>query len=918
MRNVQIGLITLFLSHLFCFHLSALDRDKPLDQYLMDEWNTATGLPSNTVRSIARTPDGYLWLAVTRGLLRFDGIKFSKIYFHKVQGNKSDKDITPDTLYVDKEGTLWIGSIAGLTEYRYKTRKFKTYTKKDGITGDRFRRIKADMNGGLWISFFASYLNRFAGGKFTAFNASHGLEGKKINSIIEDTKGTLFFGTRENGVFKFQQGKFVKHEIPGLGHDYLISVMYEDEKGALWIGTNKGLFRVTDGTTDIYTFKHGLSDNYIRDVIEDNDGNLWVGTVNGLNRIRRNHSGAISFDYMLKDVVITCLFYDNEDNLWVGTYDSGIKRLKDGNFRPYAAIKKSQREIIYSIFEDGGGDIHIGSIHGELYKCRAGKCIETLKIPGASGIGITAFEEDENGNLWLGTNGKGVFQGKGGTFVNFTSENGLADNLVISIFKDSRNNLWIGTFDGVSRYSNGVFKSFKVGDGLAGRIAYNVYEDRDFHIWIATDKGVNVLKNGEFTGNGLNVYLKDIPVTSIFEDEDGVYWMGTHGSGLKRFEKGKFVSYTTAEGMVSNFIYQLLEDEGGYLWMMSDRGVLRVKKDELKEFAAGRIHDINCSTFGISDGMQSVEFTNQFSRNSALETRDGEFMFITNKGITIVDPGKIKINKSPPPVVIEHVFFNDDALDIPLPGDKNSFYGIKWFAFYFTAPTFNSPEQIKFKYKLEGYNKDWVFIQQGEKRMARFYNLEPGTYTFRVTAGNNDGLWNKSGASLTFTLKACYYETKTFKIIVFIAFVLLAAGGYFLFKKRPFGKSKKYKSSSLSPIYVEECIKKLNYLMDMEKVYRDETISLQSLAEKLSLTPHQLSQILNEKLDKNFADFINTYRIEEIKRLLADPKTANRKIFSLAVDVGYNTRTAFNAAFKKYTKMTPSEYKKTLDEKDKM
>jgi AraC-like DNA-binding protein len=230
----------------------------------------------------------------------------------------------------------------------------------------------------------------------------------------------------------------------------------------------------------------------------------------------------------------------------------------------------------------------------------------------------------------------------------------------------------------------------------------------------------------------------------------------------------------------------------------------------------------------------------------------------------------------------------------------------------FTAPTFLSPEKIKFKYQLEGYDRNWILLQPGEDRNVHYKDLAPGTYTFRVTACNNDGVWNRTGNSMTFTLKPFFYETIFFKILVFLIFLALAAGGYFLYKKRPFEKAKKYKRSPLNPLYIKECINKLTYLMEIEKLYRDETISLQSLSEKLSISPHQLSQIINDELNKNFPDFINSYRIEEVKKLLSDPKGANQKILSMAFDVGFNTRVAFNNAFKKYTKMTPTQYKEKL------
>lgn len=916
--NVRLFFL-LFIVHFLNYDLMALDPMKPVGRYLMDQWDAADGLPGNDIRAIGQTPDGYLWFATAKGLVRFDGIRFTATPFFDGQGNENSKGITPGTLHVDREGNLWIGSFVGLTRYRYQTGEFKTFTVKDGLTGDRIRRIKGDMRGNLWISFAASYLNRFSDGTFTVFNASHGLGGKKVNAMVEDMKGQLLFGTRENGVFKFQDNSFSRYDIKGLDNNHTIIYMHEDHKGRLWIATNKGLFRVNGQAAAVYTTRDGLSDNFTTYILEDSYRNLWVGTINGLNRLKEEGANTFSFETLLKNHVITWLLEDREEGMWVGTSDAGVWQLRDGLFKPYLAAEKFPKQAIFSLFEDRKGDIWIGSVEGRLYRCRGNEYIESLQIANLPSISIQAVTQDSDGNLWLGTNGKGVFQRKQGRFINFTTKDGLADNVVTSIFNDSKNNVWISTFDGVSRFSNGILESFKIQDGLVGKVVNNVYETKDHHILVATDKGINVLENGKLAKENMVTYLKDIPVTCFYQengtsgsgDEGSVYWIGTHGAGLKRFKNGSFFSYTQADGLDSNFIYQVHEDKQANFWMMSDSGVLRVSKVELNRFADKRIERINCSSFGISDGMANAEFYNPFSRHSALKTMDGELWFVTRQGISIVHPDKIKINRFPPPVVIERVSFND-AVVSRYP-KKKVFKDIQRLAFYFTAPTSLAPGKVKFKFKLEGYDNHWVYLPAGEMRVAFYQDLPTGTYTFRVTACNNDGLWNQKGASMVFTLEPLFYQTLLFKIAILLVFLVLGSAAYLVYKNRPFTKKEdkdKGPSLHIHPAFAKERLKKLGYMMDIEKIYRDENISLQSMAEKLSLSPHQLSQLLNENLNKNFWDFINTYRVEEAKRLLIDPKRAHQKILTIAFDVGFNTKASFNQVFKRYTGMTPSQYRK--------
>lgn len=923
--------------------LLGLNPNVPVNRYIVEHWEeNVKGLPSNSVISIAQTPDGYLWIATSKGLVRFDGMKFSFIQLVKEGMNDRQKSTVPDVdvLFVDKKGTLWIGSAAGLTSYQFQTGQFNTLTTPataDGLAKDRIRFIKADTKGNLWISFFNGYLSRYADGKFTVYNESHGLGGNKINAIIEDKKGNLLFGTRENGVFQFRDETFSQVPIMGLDNAYIIT-MYFDRKGELWIGTNKGLLRVAAAATGeknrIYTTSDGLADDYITDITEDNDLNLWVGTVKGLNRIKKNAAGTLEFNRIMVPFTIMCLLEDNEKNLWVGTFDSGIQRLRNSRFKSYDALESFGEEILLSQFEDRNGDTWVGTLGDKLFRCKKNEFIESLELPGISGAGITCIADDAAGNLWLGTNGNGVFQRKNKTMVQFTTRDGLSDNMVKSISRDSLGNLWFCTFDGVTRCSGGVMEALNSRNGLLGKMAHNVYEDKKQDIWIAADKGITVLKKGRIAKENISYFLKDVSVTCIYQEpaasgaDDSIYWIATHGAGLKRLKNGVITSFTTAEGLTTNFLYQFFEDAQENFWFMSDSGILRVSKNELNRFpvkgANNRETDagmINCTSFGITDGMKSAEFNNEFSRSSALKAGNGEFRFITKKGITIVNPEQIHIDNIPPPVVIEAVLFNEQPVpfhqfhQLPKTNESAAYKGITDLQFRFTAPTFLSPEKVKFKYRLEAVDKEWVLLAPGKERAAHYKDLSPGVYTFNVIAGNSEGVWNQVGDTVSFTLKPFFYETIIFRIAVILILVASAAFGFYSYKKQLALKKIKYKSSTLNPQFADECVKKLKNLMEIEKLYRESDLSLQGLANKMAAPHHILSQVLNEKLNRNFSDYINSYRIEEAKKILSSHQKEEQKITRVAFDVGFNTMVAFYNAFKKYTGMTPSEYrKKTGDE----
>lgn len=914
--------------------LSALNPETPVDSFLLDQWQTAREKISNTVISLAQTPDGFLWIGGYAGLARFDGMRFSLVPLVQKETNDS---LEIRSLWLDKKETLWIGTSRGLISYDCRSGRFKTFNSTDGITADSIRRLAGDTQGNLWIGFAAGYVNKYINGKFTAFGPGQGLEGNKINAVIEEPNGDLVFGTRENGVFKYRGGEFSRYAVQGLDN-LLLKTMYPDSWGNLWIGTDNGLLRVTGKRTIKYTIADGLSNNDITAIMEDSDRNLWVGAMAGLNRVKIKPDGNIVFETLLENLKIFCLFEDREKSLWLGTYDGGIARLKERRFGTCRLLDPYRSEILFSLFADRQGAVWIGTVSGKLLRCRGNEIKDCTPAPGIFSPGVSAMAEDASGNLWIGTNGKGVFKTKEKGFVRYGVREGLCDNQVTSILPDSRGNLWIGTFAGVGILdtSSGKIESFTTREGLSGGRVHNIYEDSARNIWIAADKGITVLKGGKMEKQNLSYYLPGIPVTCIYEDrsaadtEGGVFWIATDGFGLKRLRAidGEIVSYTHNDGMSADSIYQFFEDAQDHFWLMSKSSLLRVDKSELNRFAYNAAAKINCRSFDLSDSLESTEFNNEFSRNSVAKTSSGEYWFITRKGISILNPEKFRLNLIPPPVVFDTLLFGRRTVS-SLPGQNvpYTFIGVKDFSAWFTAPSFLSPEKIRFEYRLDGVDTDWITLPVGRERLAVYRSLKPGDYKFTVRACNADGEWNYTGAAVAFTLKPFFYETLVFKIgllsIVIAGPALLV---YMRWKRASRGKQREEETAKdeekdainderedkppLDPIFVNEIVGRLERLMKEEKIYCDKNISVQALADKLGIQRYLLSRVLNERIKQSFPDYINSQRIEEAKRLLASPKSKDIKVTALASDIGFFSITAFHKAFKRYSGLTPYQYKK--------
>jgi ligand-binding sensor domain-containing protein/AraC-like DNA-binding protein len=911
----------------------------------MDRWEIAHGLPSNKIRAVTQTPDGYLWIATSKGLVRYDGIKFSIPPLYYVDKDNQSKPIIPDTLFLDRIGVLWIGSPGLLKSYNCKTNQAQTFV-LEGNESDGIRRINEDIKGNLWISFHSSKVKRFFNGEFINYDNAQGLSCTKVNAIIEDQKGNIILGARDSGLFIYKDDIFSNYPAKEL-EDIQVITMQEDWQGNLWVGTVNGLYKITGQDIKKYTIAEGLIDNHVSDILEDSERNLWIGTLKGLNRIRKNENDTDRIDQLPYHLVVSEIFEDQEKNLWIGTDDDGLIRFKNRKFLSYKSLTAYPKENPSAVYEDRSKNTWIGTISGKLFRCRGPNIIETINSPEMANIGIVAINEDMQGNFWFGTIDKGIFQKNKDKYTQYTREttqNGLCDNTVMSIYRDSSNNLWLSTFGGLSVIRNTgnkcVIKSFPYQESLFAKKINYVYEDKAGNLWIAAGRELTILPKTfvqelekQFSQKEPQYKpdenLKDVYVTCIQEDisvphESGIFWIATAGYGLKyaKLKDGKIttiVSYTKSEGLISDNIYQFLEDMDGYFWLMSDSGILRVKKSELVNFTGKGQEKINCISLDKSDGLKELDFSNKFSTNSVLKSGNGEFWFLTDKGISITNPEKIRINKTVPGVNIEAISINQVNVSLDQKPGSYIFKGNSDFCIQFTAPTFLSPEKIKFKYRLENFDKDWLILAPGKERTIIYKNLGPGTYIFTLTACNADGVWGQSMSEFAFTVKPFFHQTIFFKIILLFILAMPSYGGYYLYKKH-FNKKnpdekKKYQGSMLDSETAEDCAAKLKHLMEVKKVYRNENISLQSLAHMIPTTPHVLSQLLNEKLNRNFSDYINSYRVEEAVKILSAPGGKDKKNWIVAHDVGFNNMGVFYKAFKKYTGKTPTQYKKKMGQK---
>ena len=746
----------------------ALDSRRDLSQFSHEVWLTENGLPQNTVHSIAQTRDGYIWIGTEEGLARFDGVRFTVF----------DKQNTPQlksnyirTLLADRQGALWIGTAEGLV--RMLDGKFTVFTTNEGLPSDTIQAVYEDREGNLWVA-TATGLGLFKSGHLTTFATKERLIGGSIQALFEDADGALWIAT-PYGVERVKDGTFTNYTVrDGLGSNSVRAIQ-QDRDGRLWFGSLGGLTSFNRGRFTTYTTRDGLPNDRIISLHAGRDGGLLVGTAGGLCRFTDGRFTGFNAGEALSTNTILSLLEDLEGNLWIGTESAGVNLIKDTKFTTYTTRNGLSNDLVKSIYGDRQGNTWIGTDGGGLNLLKDGKLSVYTTRDGLSSNVVLALFGDGAGNLWAGTP-DGLNRFSQGKFTIYTAADGLANNDVRSICADHRGNLWIGTRGGLTRMKDGVFRTFTEVDGLPNDLIATLYEDTKGTLWIGTFGGLSRLMNEEFTTFTTKDGLSNDAVISLYEDSDGTLWIGTNGGGLNRMKDGQLTAYTTRNGLLDDVVYRILEDGQNNLWLSCRKGIFHIGKKELDEFASGRIASIAPVAYGTADGMMTRECSGG-GDPAGWRGSDGKLWFPTIKGVAMIDPERIKTNAQAPPVVIEQIRINDQP--IPLRDRIELPPGTTRFDLYYTAPSFVAPEKVRFKYKLEGFDKDW--IDSGTRRIAYYTNLRPGAYTFRVIASNNDGVWNQTGAAFSLYLKPYFYQTYWFYAACVAGLALL---GWLLYRLR--------------------------------------------------------------------------------------------------------------------------------------
>ena len=751
--------LSLLIPLLLSIELFALDPKKAISQFNHDSWTTDNGLPQNTVLSITQTRDGYLWLATYEGLVRYNGVDF-KVFDKNNTPLLSSKSII--SLLADEDSSLFVGTQNGLNIYKDGIKK--VFYAQSELVNNFIRVVYKDKSGVIYVGTDGG-LNVISGTEIKAFKVEDGLPSNTITSIIEDKNHTIWIGTG-SGLCYLKDGKITSLKKSKNHPDYFVRSLLIDKKGHFWIGTSEGIVWNENGKYISVPNSNLLSSQSISYLYEDKDGSIWIGTDSGLNRWVNGEVSIFSTKDELTNNRIRSIFEDNEGSLWIGT-NFGLNRLRNGKFLVINTKKGLSDDFTRTVMEDSKGNVWIGTGEGlNLYQ--NGKINRFLNEKGLTNDEILSIEEASNGDIWIGTGSDGIRIYSNGKFRTFNEKNGIQSNVVRALKKDRHGTMWIGTTRGLNFWKEGKLGLVSMNDGLSSNYILSLEEDVDGAMWIGTSDGINRIKDGKVVTYVNEEVIGNSNIFSIHAEKEGSIWMGSE-NGLFRLHNGKFSRISVKDGLFDDISFAILDDEKGYFWLTCNRGIYQVSKKELYDFTDGKITEVHSISYGKSDGLKSSQ-CNGSSQPAGWRSKDGKLWFPTARGIAVVDPNEVSNkNTVPPPVNIEQIIVYNES--ISLGGTIALAPGKKKFEFYYSGLSYLVPEKVRFKYKLEGFDDEWVDV--GSRRVAYYTNLSPKEYTFRVIACNNDGVWNETGASVTFELEPFFYQTTWFYLIVAGCLILL-------------------------------------------------------------------------------------------------------------------------------------------------
>jgi signal transduction histidine kinase/ligand-binding sensor domain-containing protein len=775
------------------------------------------------VNCLAQTPDGYLWIGTrSGGLARFDGTRF--VTFNP-QSSPELKDVEFETLSVDSRGALWI--TAG-NESMTSVANGKFRLVREPTVPPRWHPLQlvAEASNAVYLASFHPSVFRVP--RDGAVNEAERIDLNPAPLVplppafITVPDGGLWYITDSHQVARLDLSTPGSRQSVVFSFSSPVQALVKDSAGQLWLASEEqfGVITSTGFTNRAPT--NGPAPSRVRQMIPTSDGGLWIWAGSQLRKMRDrqwtvsatqfrpngdnqplrffadSENGLWAIEYGaglwhvhpdgtaalltpgagLPSKFITCWLEDNEGNIWIGTKEAGLARIRRRQFREFTAADGIPGDVAQSVCEDAQGVIWVGTATGGLARKVGDRFVSIPPTPNPDPLleSVTVCPDATNG-IWIGTLQGSVFRCVNDAVRCLNNEvswtfplERLRDHVANAIMQDSSGRVWFANGSGAYYFQDGKLTMFGSEHGFVDNIGVRALaEGPRGTLWFGTEPGdLWRIVNDVPTRFHPPTEWPNARVSALLPDEDGSVWIGTLGGGLLHFEAGTFTRITTRRGLPDNSITQLLDDGAGNLWAGTYAGLFHAAKQNLKKLAAGAVEEIPFSLHGRFDGLPAQGYSGWF-QPSCWRSRDGHLWFTTVKGLVAVNPRDIVVNRRPPPVLVEEMRVDGESRDLSsIANDEKHFLrigpGRHYVEFRFTGINFTAPDTVRFKWQLEGAERNWR--ESTSQRTVAYGPLLPGDYRFRVLAANSDGIWNETGASVAFTVLPFFWETWWFKTLL--------------------------------------------------------------------------------------------------------------------------------------------------------
>lgn len=859
-KNKSIFIVTLFLLAVHCF-ASDVYSDEFMTNYGSRVWTTSEGLSGNTITDIYQASDGYLLIGTYEGLVKFDGVRFNIVN----KANDSAVNFTSArTIFEDSRNNIWIGANDDGITILCKDSSIHQITVDDGLPNNSIRAMCEDRDGNVWIgtsSGIACVSPDFKlfipEGVYLLPKENHYL----ITHLYCDTFGKIWISTSDDdGTFFYEDGSFYRYQMED-GYSRKVTVVNQDSSGAYWFGLESRMaVKIVGEKKQFYDFSFGQKKgSALNCIFEDYEGNMWFAMDSGIAII---HNGKIiDFNQTngLIDEKIVKIEEDKEKNIWIGTDRGGLQRLNHPKFKT-TNLNRTVNSIVQDVYRNV---VWFGCDDGVLC-LKDGKFIENEITRKCRNIRIRHVDVCDEGTLFVSAYEvlgqlKYTIDGK---LYSWTKDNGLAGNKVRVALELSNDDIYVGTTTGLSIIDGitGEIVNITKKDGIDNDYIMCIFESADGCVWVGTDGGgVFILKDKKIVNKyTVSDGLAGNVIFKIYNYNKNEVWICT-GAGLSIFKDNKFTSINSSNGLLADSIFQAIGDKNGFVWCTSNSGIFSLKMNEIEDIVNGKLSVLTSRYYNMSDGIISGGVT---ATSRSCKDEDGKIWFTLIDGFCVYDSVNNYSIVNAPVVQIEQV-------DIDSNVEKHNFSvmevpaGAKRVSIKYTGITFLSSSLVKFRTKLEGFEKeysDWTY-----NRDVSYTNLTPGTYKFSVIAKNADGYEEKYENAVTLIVKPSFYQTIWFWILMVILFGVIV---HFIIKK--WIAYLKLESAKLE-ILVNKRTKELSELKEnLEIQVKERTKEVVEQKEKMQKLSFEVTKALTGTIDaKDTYTNGHSNRVAEYSRMLA-------------------------------------------------